>query len=153
MLINKPVYPLYVWLLIGGDAATRSLATLAFAPLYAALPLLARRSAGAARAALPLVGLGDTLYATKLMGAETGTEAFLVACGLLAIVGFSAREARLSRALVGVVFLAFVVLHGRYGAPLQAWTAEEAARLFPLNLYGAAALSAFIGLRFAAAKG
>ena len=26
MLINKPVYPLYVWLLIGGDAATRSLA-------------------------------------------------------------------------------------------------------------------------------
>jgi hypothetical protein len=150
ILFDKPVYPIYVWALIGADAATRSLATLALAPLYAAVLALAGRSARWARIALPLVGLADTVYATKLMGPDAGTESFLVACGLLAIVGFSAPEARISRSLVVVVFLAFVALHGRYGASLQAWTAGEVARLFTLNLYGAASLVAFIGLRFAA---
>jgi hypothetical protein len=93
ILISKPMYPIYVSALLGADAATRSLATLALAPLYAATPFLAQRSACGARIALPLIGLADTLYATKLMGAETGTELFAVACGLLAIAGFSAREA------------------------------------------------------------
>ncbi len=149
LLINKPVYPLYVWVLIGADAAKRSIGTLALVPLYAALLVLARRSPRAARIALPLVGLADTLYATKLMGPETGTELFFIACGLLAVVCFRASEATIARALVVVVFLAFAVLHGRYGAPLQAFSVEEAATLFTLNLYGAASLAAFIGLRFA----
>ena len=149
ILINKPIYPLYVWALIGADAATRSLATLALAPLYAAALVLARRSARGARIALPLIGLADTLYATKLMGAETGAEIFLVACGLLAIVAFPAREAKTSRTLGIVVYLAFLVLHGRYGAPLQAWRPHEAATLLTLNLVGAASLAAYIGLRFA----
>jgi len=149
ILINKPIYPFYVWALIGADAATRSLGTLALAPLYAAAPFLARRSTRGARIALPLIGLADTLYATKLMGAATGSEFFLVACGLLAIVGFPACEATMARTLVIVVYLAFLVLHGRYGAPLQTWTAAEAATLFTLNLCAAASLAAFIGLRFA----
>jgi len=149
ILINKPIYPLYVWALIGADAATRSLATLALTPLYAALPALARRSPRGARIALPLIGLADTLYATKLMGAETGAELFLVACGLLAVVGFPAREATTSRSLVIVIYLALLGLHGRYGPPLQAWPAEQAASLFMLNMYGAASLSAYIALRFA----
>jgi hypothetical protein len=152
ILINKPVYPIYVWALIGADAATRSLATLTLAPLYAAVLALARRSSRSARIALPLVGLADTVYATKLIGPDSGTESFFVACGLLGIVGFSAPEARISRALVLVVFFFFAVLHGRYGAPLQAWTADEAASLVTLNLYAAASLAAFIGLRFAAAS-
>ncbi len=152
LLINKPVYPLYVWALMGADAATRSLATLALAPLYAAIPLVARRSGFWARVALPLAGLADTIYATKLMGPATGTEAFFPACLLLAIVCFSAAEARISRAFVIAVFAAFVVLRGGAGAPLQAWAADEASTLFTLNLYGGACLAAFIGLRFAAAK-
>ena len=40
----------------------------------------------------------------------------------------------------------------RYGAPFQAWGTDEAASLSTLNLYGAACLAAFIGLRFAAVK-
>ena len=152
LLINKPIYPLYVWGLIGADAATRSLATLALAPLYAAVPFVARRSALAGRIALPLVGLADTLYATKVLGPETGTELFLAACGLLAILGFSAGEARIARGLVVVVYLACLLRHGRYGAPLQAWTADEAATLFSLNVYGAASLAAYIGLRYAAVR-
>ena len=151
ILINKPMYPICVSALLGADAATRSLATLALAPFYAATPFLAQRSACGARIALPLIGLADTLYATKLMGAETGTELFAVACGLLAITGFSAREAAVARTLSVVVYGVFVVAHGRYGVPLQAWTSQEAATLFTLNFYAAASLAAFIGLRFAAA--
>ncbi len=150
LLANKPVYPLYIWALIGADAASRSIATLALAPLYAGLPFLARRSKLGARIGLPLVGLADTLYATKLMGPGAGTEVFFAACLLLAIVGFRPGEAAIARALVILVFVAFVALHGRYGPPLQVWTPEEAARLSLLNLYGAASLLAFIGLRFAA---
>lgn len=152
LLINKPIYPIYVWALIGSDAAARSLATLALAPLYAAIPFVARRSGVSARVALPLAGLADTLYATKVMGPATGAEVFFAPCLLLAIVCFSAVEARISRALVIAVFVAFVVMHGRYGAPLQAWGTDEAATLTTLNLYGAACLAAFIGLRFAAVK-
>ena len=149
ILVNKPCYPLYVWALIGADAATRSLATLAFAPLYAAIPYLARRSGLAARIALVLVGLVDTIYATKMMGPAAGTELFFFACGLLTIVGFAARDAAIARVLVIVVYLAYVAMHGRYGAPLQNWTPDDAARLFLLNGYAAASLAAFIGLRFA----
>ncbi len=83
------------------------------------------------------------------MGAETGPELFLFACGLLAIVGFSAREATISRSLVIVVYLALLGLHGRYGPPLEEWPAQQAASLFMLNMYGAASLAAYIGLRFA----
>jgi hypothetical protein len=151
ILINKTIYPIYIWTLISADAAGRSLATLALAPFYAAAPFLARGSPFGARIALPFIGLADTLYATKLMGAETGTELFLAPCGLLAIVSFSAREARIARVLVLIVYLACVSLHGRYGPPLLPSTEEETARFFSLNLYAAASLAAYIGLRFAAA--
>jgi hypothetical protein len=138
--------------LVGAHAAALSLATLAFAPLYGLVPCLARKSAWGARLALPVIGLGDTLYATKLMGAGAGAELFLFPCALLAIVGFSAKDAIASRALVIVIYCIYLGLLGRYGAPLQDWTAAEQAGLFPLNAFSAASLTAFIGLRFATAK-
>jgi hypothetical protein len=150
VLINKPIYPLYVLGLIGAPAAVASCATLLLAPLYAAVPLIARRSGWSARFALPIVGLADTLYETKVFGPASGAELFLFACALLAIVGFGAAEARFSRGLTIVVFLAYAVLHGRLGAPLEAWSADDAARLLELNAFSVASLTAFIGLRFAA---
>ncbi len=152
IFVNKPLYPLTVWALIGAHAATLSLVTVALAPLYALVPYLAKRSAWGARLALPLIGLGDTLYATKAMGPDSGTELFLFPCALLAIVSFSAREAITSRALILVIYCAYLVLHGRYGAPLLDWTAGELMRLFTLNAFSAASLTAFIGLSFAKAK-
>lgn len=85
-------------------------------------------------------------------GTGRGTELFLFPCALLAIVGFSAGEAIASRTLVILIYCASLALHGRYGAPLEDWGAEDPARLFALNAFSAASLSAFIGLRFARAK-
>jgi hypothetical protein len=152
VLINKPLYPLTIWAFIGPEAAMRSLAVLAVAPLYAAILWLARRFPYGARVALPLAGLADTIVAAKVFGPGSGAEFFLIACGALAAVGFSGREATTTRALVIVVYASFMLAHGRLGAPLQAWPAEELARLFVVNAYGAASLAAFIGLRFATAR-
>lgn len=149
VLINKPLYPLTVWALIGAEAATRSLAALAIAPLYAAILWLAPRSGYGARVALPLVGLADTTIAAKVFGSASGAELYFIACGALAVVGFSAREAMTSRALVIAVYAAFILFHTFGGAPFQAWPPADLARFFTLNAYSAASLTAFIGLRFA----
>ena len=149
IFINKPFYPLYVWWLIGTHAVVPSLGTLAGAPFYAVLPFLARRSAYAARVALPIVGLIDTVYATKLFGPACGTELFLLPCALLAIVGFSAKEFLAARALIVTIFVVFFALHGRYGAPLHEFSAIDSATLFNLDVFAVASLTAFIGLRFA----
>ncbi len=152
VLINKPLYPLTVWLLIGAEAATRSLAALAIAPLYAAVLWLAPRSGYGARVALPLVGLADTAIAAKAFGSGSGAELYLIACGALAVVSFSAREALTSRALVIAVYAAFVLLQIGLGAPIEVWPPADLARFFALNAYSAASLAAFVGLRFATAE-
>ncbi|MGO9419715.1 hypothetical protein [Roseiarcus sp.] len=152
VLTNKPLYPLTIWAFIGPEAAVRSLAVLAVAPLYAAILWLARRFPYGARVALPLVGLADTILAAKVFGPGSGAELFLVACGALAVVGFSGREATTARVLVMVVYASFILALGRLGAPLEAWPPDELARLFVVNAYSAASLAAFVGLRFAAAR-
>ena len=58
------------------------------------------------------------MLATKLFGAAGLTELFFAPCALLAILPFRAEEAPIARGLTAVLFLAFVALHGRYGAPL-----------------------------------
>ena len=149
ILANKPLYPLYVWWLLGYDDAIRSFGTLLAAPGFAFLVWLGRRNASAMRPGLVLLGLVDTLWATKWFGSAGGTELFLAPCALLAMVGFRASEAWASRALVILVFVAFAGLHGRFGGPLVAMTVAAPATLFNLNAYAVASLIAFIGLRFA----
>jgi hypothetical protein len=143
---NKPFYPVYVWWLIG-PGAWASLWTLAALPLFAALPFLARSAPRLARAGLPLVGMADSAFATWLYGEASGVEAFLVPCAALAALSFRSSEARLARALTALVFVVFVVL--RYAAPAGVWPSPG---LVNLNLLSAASLTAFVGLRFAAAR-
>jgi hypothetical protein len=147
VLANKPIYPVYVWWLLGYDDAVKSLGTLLAAPGFAALIWLARRNSLAMRVGLALLGLIDTLWATKWLGPAGGIELFLVPCALLAILSFGAAEAAVSRVLTIVVFLAFALLHDRYGEPLAGLSAPAA--LFNLNAYAVASLVAFMGLRFA----
>jgi hypothetical protein len=147
ILANKPVYPLYVWW-FAGEGALASTATMLAAPLYAAVILLARRSGFAARLALPLVGLADTLFATKLFGAASGTELFLLPCALLAVLAFDENESRWSRGLAVAIGAIFAISHGRFGAPLYEWSAQSLVRLAEVNAYAVASLGVFIALRF-----
>jgi hypothetical protein len=147
ILANKPVYPLYVWW-FAGEGVLASTATMLTGPLYAAVILLARRSGFAARLALPLVGLADTLFATKLFGGASGTELFLAPCGLLAVLAFGDQELNWSRGLAVLIGAAFAISHGRLGAPLYPWSAQALVQLASVNAYAVASLCVFIAWRF-----
>ena len=145
---NKPFYPVTIWWFVGGGFEA-SLATLIAAPLYAAVPFLAPRAPLAARVATPVIGLADTLLATKVFGTGSGTELFLFACGLLAALAFRPNEVWWSRILIGLIFVAFLVFQLIGGAPLYALPGDQLGRFLELNILSAASLFAFIGLRFA----
>lgn len=148
IVANKPIYPLYVWWFAGSGVAA-SLWTLAATPAFLAIALLGASRPLAARLALPLVGLADTLFATKLFGSASATELFVVPCLLLAVLSFRAAEAGWTRGLVAVLFAAVVLAHGRLGAPLHVWPDDALARLRDVNVFAVASLCAFVGWRFA----
>jgi len=144
---NKPFYPLYVWWFVG-NGAMAALGTLIAAPLFLAIPFLARRSPLVARAALPIIGTIDTLWETWLFGAASGTELFLAACMVLAAVSFYAREIWWQRGVAVAIFLAFFAAHGRLGGPLYPWTADELGKLLNINIFAVASLLTFIVLKY-----
>lgn len=144
---NKPFYPLYVWWLIG-DGVAASLGTMIGAPLFLAIALLARRWPFYARLALPIVGTIDTLWATRLFGAASGTELFLVACIVLVVVSFYINEIWWQRGLAVAIFAAFFVAHGRLGGPLYPWTPDQLGKLLEVNIFGVASLLTFMALKF-----
>jgi hypothetical protein len=150
VVANKPLYPVIIWWYVGGGFEA-SLATLIAAPFYAAAALIARRAPLGARVATPAIGLADTLVATKVFGPSSGTELFLFACGLLAALSFRRHEVWWARGLIGLIFAAFVAVRFGGGAALHALPPDELERLLVLNIFSAASLFAFIGLRFGGA--
>jgi hypothetical protein len=151
VVANKPFYPLYVWWL-AGSGWRASLWTLAALPLFLALPFVARRAPLVARAGLPLVGVIDTAFSAFVFGEGSGVESFLIPCAALAALSFTRDEAWTSRVLTAGVFVAFSGLRWLAPAGIGAWPAGELPAMVNLNLYSAAALTAFVGLRFAAAR-
>ena len=149
--LNKPFYPLYVWYLVGNGVPV-SRATMIAAPFFLAIPFLARRSAFAARLALPLVGTLDTLFETKLFGTGSGTELFLAPCIMLVALSFRATEMWWQRGLAVLVFAAFVFSRNFIGAPLHIWSDADLSTLLNLNSFAVASLMAFIALRYAGSR-
>eukprot|EP01013_Petalomonas_cantuscygni_P027370 TRINITY_DN50253_c0_g1_i1.p1 TRINITY_DN50253_c0_g1~~TRINITY_DN50253_c0_g1_i1.p1 ORF type:complete len:179 (-),score=34.95 TRINITY_DN50253_c0_g1_i1:231-767(-) len=153
LALNKPVYPLYVWFL-AESAFQISLLTALSMPFYIAVWWLARRgNSFAARRGMVAIGTVDTIFIAFVLGEESGTLIFLFACLMLAGMAFHAREVWLSRALIGVTFMLFVALYGRIGAPIRPVTPDDMQTLDYLNTTGAAALAAFIALRFFRSRG
>jgi hypothetical protein len=150
VVANKPLYPAAIWWYVGGGFEA-SLATLIAAPFYAAAAYRARRTPLAARVATPAIGLADTLLATFVFGPGSGTELFLFACGLLAALSFRPDEAWWSRGLLGLLFVAFIAIRLGDGPALYPLPPDQLGRLLNLNIFSAASLFAFIGLRFAGA--
>ena len=124
--------------------ALTSLVFLAFAALRYAAPA----GVSPLPAGLPLVGAADSAFATYMFGEGSGVESFLVPCAMLAALSFRASEARISWALTSLVYIAFAAL--RLAAP--AGVSPLPGGLLNLNLFSAASLTAFIGLRFASAR-
>jgi hypothetical protein len=92
---NGPFYPAYVWFL-APEAGPISLATMAASPFFLAIPWLSRRSATAARIALPMVGIANTVWTAALLGPATGVAVFLFPCLVLALLSWREKPAMLA---------------------------------------------------------
>ena len=145
---NQPFYPLYLYLVVGEDIGV-SFFTFLSTPFFAAVPAVARRHSLAGRALLPLTGMANTVMCAKLFGEASGVELFLAPCVMIAAMLFRRSERLVMLALVGLGLLAYVGLHGRYGAPFHLYTAEEYSRFLSLNALSVGSLTAFVGLTFA----
>jgi len=151
ILLNKPFYPFYVWWITGHGLGPAFLCCLSV-PFFASLLVLRRRDPLWLLAGLPLVGILDTAFETKLLGEASGAALFFVPCALLTALLVPRRAYRLSWGLSGLLLALAVGLRGSYGQALYLWREAELAGLFSLNLVSAACLSFFILIRFAQIK-
>ncbi len=136
---NQPLYPIYLWWLVGGDWWV-SFWTFLSTPFFAGVPLVARRNALAGRVMLPLTGVANGLVSVKVFGEASGVALFLIPCTLIAVLGFRGREWRTTAALVGVIFAASLA-GGHVGPPLGRFTPDQYTHLRHLNIYSVAGLS------------
>lgn len=145
---NTPFYPLYLWWIAGPSIFPAALLTLCSTPFWACIPALARRNSLAGRAALPLVGMANIVFCTKLLGEAAGAEMMYAPCILLACVLSRSRERWLMLPLAALPIVLFFALHGHYGPPLHACTPAQSAAILRLNAGSLGTLSLFLGLIF-----
>ncbi|MBI5132467.1 MAG: hypothetical protein HZA66_23760 [Rhodopseudomonas palustris] len=145
---NTPFYPIYVAAVAGTGGMPWLLMTLLSFPFFCLVPVLARFNSQLGRITLSLAATGNTVFCTWLLGVPSGIELFLLPCATLASVLFRRSERLLMLPLAGLPVAAYLVLHGRYGAPPHAYQADEYAALFSMNAISAAMISIFIGIVF-----
>jgi hypothetical protein len=145
---NGPLYPVYVWLLVG-QHFWPSLLTLLSSPLFCLVPAVARRSSLAGRAMLPVVGITNTLICVKALGEPSEVVLFLLPCIVIPALTMRARERALQLILVSLPSLIYLLGKGHYGAPLYPYTAQQSAALASLNTTSVMGFTGFLGLIFA----
>lgn len=145
---NVPFYPLYVVGVAGSDGMPSLLLTLLVFPFFLSVPAIARRRPRLGRAVLSLAGLANTVFCTWLLGERSGTELFLVPCIVLASLLFGAGERGFMLLLAALPLLAYILLHGHYGAPPHLYGEEAYSALFSMNAISVGTLSIFLGIVF-----
>jgi hypothetical protein len=149
---NTPFYPLYLWVVLGHDAAPSILLTLCSFPFWAIVPAIARRNGLAGRLTLIVVGVLNTVWCSAVLGFESGTALFLIPCILLGTLGFHQRERILSLVMAGLPFLAYGYLRFGPDVAFAHYGNAEYSSLIRLNGFSVACLIGFLGIAFAAAR-
>ncbi len=130
---NTPFYPAYVVGFAGWDSLRVALLTVLAAPLFLAVPAIARTRPSAGRFALPLIGTANTLWCTKVLGPSCGLELFLLPCVVLAALLYRRAEKPWLIFAASLAVAANFVPASVFGAPLLALPAEAAHSLAALN--------------------
>jgi cellulose synthase/poly-beta-1,6-N-acetylglucosamine synthase-like glycosyltransferase len=149
---NQPLYPLTLYWATGADVSGTFICFLS-APVFLAVPFVARRSSLGGRVMLVVLGAVDTFISIKSYGAAGGTELYLGPCILLSTMLFRWRERWLAFGLTAAILAGLFILHGRYGASYLAWSDRDYATMVDLNIVYVAILAAFIGLSVGRARG
>jgi len=152
IVANKPFYPPTIWWVVGNGVEAACWSVLSM-PFFLAIPFIAKKSPFAARLALPVIGTVDTVLETKLFGTQSGTELFFAACIMLVALSFRAGEKLWQIGLTGFVFASFLVTRYLIGDALHIWSPQDLAKLFNLNAFAVACLTAFIALRYSGIRG
>lgn len=139
---SQPLYPLYVFLLVGHDAWP-ALLTWFSTPVFAAVPIVARRSSRAGRATFIVAGVLNTLVSLAAFGPAAGIAWFLVPCLILAIGFYRWSEWPFMLATTALVAAAYGA-RGLMGAGLVAYTPTQAQALAHLNMWSAGGLSVYL---------
>jgi hypothetical protein len=147
---NQPFYPIYVRIFVGDDGWS-SLWTFVSTPFFLVIPWIGRRYSVACRAMLPIVGALNSFLCAKTFGQASGVELFLCPCAMIAAMTFRAEERRILLSVTGALFVAFVTLHDRYGAPLHRFTPEEYGHFVFMNALSVGALIAIVGIQYSEA--
>ncbi|NVN85990.1 MAG: hypothetical protein HXX15_07850 [Rhodopseudomonas sp.] len=145
---NGPFYPIYVVLVAGADGMPWLLLTALSFPFFLIVPAIARRHPRLGRIALSLVATINTVFCTWLLGEASGTELFLLPCAMLASLLFRPGERLLMLILAGLPVVAYLLLHGRYAAPVHLYPPESYAALFSMNAVSAGMITIFMGIVF-----
>jgi hypothetical protein len=143
---NTPFYPFWLRWAAGAEAWPWGFLTLCVMPLFLAIPPLSRRRPVLAKTLLALIGFGNSVFCTWLLGEASGTELFFLACLLLPGLLFSRAEWVTLLPLLGLPLVTYYLLHGHYPPPPHAWSAEASAGMFALNAGSVGCLMAFFAL-------
>jgi len=144
---NLPFNPIYHFALLGWDGWP-SLLEIPVAPVFFAIPWVARRHSLVGRALLPLIGTINALYAMKLLGQGSGNALYLVPCLVVAALSFRASERWVMLPLVWFPVAAFLLSLDWLGAPLVPFTDAEFATMLRLNVISAGIFVGFIGMLY-----
>lgn len=145
---NGPFYPIYVLALIGWDRSGAWLTMLA-TPCFALVPMVSRRHLVAGRAALPFVGIANTIWCTILLGSESGVALFLLPCIVLTALQFRHDERWAMLLLLGSAIAAQIGLAEFPPIGLMHLHTDQAAALARLNKISVATLMGFLALKLA----
>lgn len=142
---NQPFYPLYV-LWAAGWEGWPAFAAYGVMPLFAITPMISRASPLMGRMWFCMIGTGNTVLTTKLLGQESGVELFHYACIAVAALFFRASERAIMIVMAAIPILLAWSLDGNYGRPVAQITPEQYESLFRLHAMSVAALIIFLGI-------
>jgi hypothetical protein len=149
---NQPFYPIYAYVVAGGDAWPAWSGVLSM-PFFLVVPALSRHAPLAARVLFLLAGNANVVLMTWAMGEPSALELFFMPCATIASLLFRRNERGTMLALVGLPLLLYLGLRGHYPAPWHGFSDDQYAGLRALNGASAGGFIGFIGLVFARERG
>jgi hypothetical protein len=141
---NTPFYPLYLWFILGKAGLPWLYLTVLACPFFAVTLLVARRNGLAGRFWLCMVASVNSLYVTWLLGEASGTALFLIPCISLAVLNFRRGEFWPMALAVGLAFIPYFFLHGRFPAAPVLYDARAYHSLLVLNEVSVASITAVL---------
>jgi hypothetical protein len=141
---NQPYYPLYLWWIIGKDAWV-GIPDVFSAPLFFAIPAIARRAPRLGRIAMVVFAVANVAFCSMMLGEAAGVQLLYLPCGMLAAMLFTWRERFIMLGMTTLPLLTWLATRSRLDIPPIRFPPEAYASLFTLNAVSAGSLMIFFG--------